>query len=93
MRVRSTFKSQMMFYTHLKIEAPGGLHTRPCAAISKLAKDHSVSCFLIYKDKKVDVHSILDMLCLCVGQGSEVSFEVEGDNADAFIQDVMLAIK
>lgn len=82
-----------MFYKHLKVEAPGGLHTRPCAALSKLAKDYKVSCFLVYKDQKVNVSSILDMLCLCVQQGDEISLEVDGENADMFIQDVLLVIQ
>ena len=93
MREKSIFKSQMMFYIHLKVETSGGLHTRPCAAISRLAKDHDVSCFLVYKDQKVNVHSILDMLSLCVRQGDEILFELEGENADIFIQDVNLVIK
>lgn len=61
-----------------------GLHARPAAGIAKIAQDAKSNVWLIKDDTKVDAGSIIDILTLACGKGTEITLQVE-DNSDAAI--------
>lgn len=60
---------------------PNGLHMRPSAAFVELAGKYRSAVTIHYNGKSCDGKSIWDLLLLAAMPGSELTLEVEGEDA------------
>lgn len=68
----------------LKISNKLGLHARASAKLTKLAGSFKSEVFVSRNGRRVNAKSIMGVMMLAAGFGSEVELEVEGaDEADA----------
>jgi len=67
----------------IKVTNPSGLHARPAAEFTKIAAGLECDVFLEKEGKKVNAKSILGLLTLAIGQGSEIDIICEGSGEEA----------
>ena len=67
-----------------KITDETGLHARPATVLVNTASKFNAEISLTYRDKKVNLKSIMGVMSLGVGQGADVVITAEGaDEAEA----------
>ena len=66
------------------VTAETGIHARPATLLVQTASKFQSEINLEYKEKSVNLKSIMGVMSLGVGQGSDVTITAEGaDEADA----------
>ena len=61
-----------------------GIHARPATLLVQTASKFASDLNLVYKEKSVNLKSIMGVMSLGVGQGSDVTITAEGeDEAEA----------
>jgi phosphocarrier protein len=60
-----------------------GLHARASAKLSKLAGSFKSDVFLTRNERRVNAKSIMGVMMLAAGQGSEVEIETDGIDEQA----------
>ena len=65
-----------------KITDETGLHARPATVLVNTASKFGSEISLTYRDKKVNLKSIMGVMSLGVGQGADVTISAEGADAD-----------
>ena len=68
-----------------------GLHARASAKLSKLAGSFKSEIHLARNGRRINAKSIMGVMMLAAGLGSEVEIEVEGDDQDAAL-DALIAL-
>ncbi len=64
--------------------AETGIHARPATLLVQTASKFASDLNLVYKEKSVNLKSIMGVMSLGVGQGSDVTITAEGeDEAEA----------
>lgn len=63
-----------------KVIAETGIHARPATLLVQAASKFSSDINLKYSGKSVNLKSIMGVMSLGVGQGSEISISAEGDD-------------
>lgn len=63
-----------------KVIAETGIHARPATLLVQTASKFSSDINLEYSGKSVNLKSIMGVMSLGVGQGSEISISAEGDD-------------
>ncbi|MEE6711769.1 phosphocarrier protein HPr [Pediococcus acidilactici] len=74
------------------IIAETGIHARPATLLVQAASKFNSDIQLTYKDKSVNLKSIMGVMSLGVGQGADVTISADGDDeADAIaaLEDTM----
>jgi phosphocarrier protein HPr len=74
------------------ITDPAGIHARPASALVGALSKFNSDITLEFKDKKVNLKSILGVMSLGIGSGSTVTVAANGsdeDEAMARVQEVM----
>jgi len=74
------------------ITAESGLHARPATVLVGLASQFDSTIHLEYKERTVDLKSIMGVMSLGIGQGAEIKVSAEGeDEQDALtaLQDIL----
>lgn len=72
--------------------AETGIHARPATLLVQAASKFNSDIQLTYKDKFVNLESIMGVMSLGVGQGADVTISADGDDeADAIaaLEDTM----
>jgi phosphocarrier protein HPr len=64
---------------------PQGLHLRPLAAFAQLAAKFRSVVFVCKDDEKFDGRSPIQLMLLAAVQGTELTLEVSGDDAEQAI--------
>ncbi len=70
------------------VKSTVGLHASLAAKVVQAASKYAVDINLIYKDKTIDVKSILGLMSLAIPSGENVIIEANGDQAEAAIADI-----
>jgi phosphocarrier protein len=70
-----------------------GLHARASAKLTKLCGSFSSDIFLTRNDRRVNAKSIMGVMMLAAGPGSEVVIEAEGPDEQAAMQAVRTLIE
>ncbi|MEJ6348714.1 phosphocarrier protein HPr [Holzapfeliella sp. He02] len=65
------------------ITSETGIHARPATLLVQTASKFDSKSTLEYQGKTVDLKSIMGVMSLGVGQGSDVVVSVDGDDASA----------
>ena len=63
-----------------------GLHARASAKLTKLAGSFKSEIFISRNDRRVNAKSIMGVMMLAAGLGSQVELEIEGFDEDAALQ-------
>ncbi|GAB4134191.1 MAG: phosphoenolpyruvate--protein phosphotransferase [Cyanobacteria bacterium J069] len=72
---------------------PTGLHARPAAVLSTLAKKYKSDIRLRLGDKTTNVRSVTGIMGLAVGNGATVQLEASGPDAQAAIAELSEALR
>ncbi|WP_332629156.1 phosphocarrier protein HPr [Halalkalibacter flavus] len=75
------------------ITADTGIHARPATQLVNKAGQYSSDITLEFKGKSVNLKSIMGVMSLGVGKGSEVTVKAEGSDADEALQAIEDVIK
>ncbi|MCM3716033.1 phosphocarrier protein HPr [Halalkalibacter oceani] len=75
------------------ITAETGIHARPATQLVNKASQYSSDVTLTYKQKTVNLKSIMGVMSLGVGQGAEVTIKAEGSDADDALKGIEEVIK
>lgn len=70
------------------IQNPSGLHARPATAFVQKATSFPCNVNVIKGSKKVNGKSIMGLMTLAVGQGDEVTLEVDGEQEEKALQEL-----
>ena len=70
------------------VKSTVGLHASLAAKVVQAASKYSVDINLIYKDRTIDVKSILGLMSLAIPSGENVIVEANGAQAEAAIADI-----
>ena len=68
-----------------------GLHARASAKLTQLASSFAAEVWLSRAGKRVNAKSIMGVMMLAAGKGSQVAVETDGQDADAALA-AMLAL-
>lgn len=60
-----------------------GLHARPATILVQEASKYNADIELVYKDKLVNVKSIMGLMALGLSQGETFTLQIEGDDAES----------
>ena len=74
------------------IKSTVGLHASLAAKVVQAASKYDVDIKLHYKDKVVDVKSILGLMSLAIPSGENIVIEANGDQAEEAIRDIAAII-
>jgi phosphocarrier protein HPr len=72
-----------MIKTTLSISNKLGLHARASAKLTKLAGSFSSDIFMTRNERRVNAKSIMGVMMLAAGLGSQVELEVDGPDEQA----------
>jgi len=75
-----------MIKTTLRINNKLGLHARASAKLTKLAGSFHSDIFLTRNGRRVNAKSIMGVMMLAAGMGSEVEIEADGDDERAAVE-------
>ena len=78
-----------MIRSNITISNKLGLHARASAKLTKLAGSFPCEVFLTRSGRRVNAKSIMGVMMLAAGMGSEVEIEVDGERE----QDAMDALR
>ena len=81
-----------MVKTRIKISNKLGLHARASAKLTKLAAGFQSDVFLSRNDRRVNAKSIMGVMMLAAGLGSEVEVEADGPDEQAAIDALLVLI-
>ncbi|GMG86595.1 HPr family phosphocarrier protein [Biformimicrobium ophioploci] len=59
-----------------------GLHARAAAKMAKLAGRYGAQINILCDGKTVDAKSVMSLMLLAAGKGTEIKIQAEGDDAD-----------
>ena len=75
-----------MIKTTITISNKLGLHARASAKFTKLASGFQSDVFLSRKDRRVNAKSIMGVMMLAAGLGTEVEIETDGPDEQAAME-------
>lgn len=70
----------------LVIRNTQGLHARPAEMFVRLAQQFRSRIELVLEGRRVEARSIIDLLTLGAGPGTELTLEAEGDDAQEAVE-------
>lgn len=77
-----------MEITKIKIKDPGGLHLRPAAKIVTCARKYKSKTVVCHDCKFADSCSIVDLVSLGAGNGSDIAVIAQGPDEKQVIQEI-----
>ena len=81
-----------MIKANVSISNRLGLHARASAKLTKLASSFQSEVFMSRNGRRVNAKSIMGVMMLAAGMGSEVELEVEGDDEQAAMAALLVLI-
>lgn len=75
-----------MLIRTLQVTNKLGIHARPAGAIVDITSRASSDVFLIYGGTRANAKSILNIMMLAITPGSQVQFEIQGEDEEEVFQ-------
>ena len=73
----------------LTVQNKMGIHARPAAMIVRISNKYAHTDVLVEKDgEQVNAKSIMSLMMLAAGKGSEVKFIAEGEDAEQMLDEI-----
>lgn len=79
----------MKLSSQIKVKNRFGLHARPAGLIVKLLQNSVSTVAFTYRDNTVNARSIMGLLTLCAPHNASINVEVEGEDAEATLQQLV----
>jgi phosphocarrier protein HPr len=76
-----------------KVTAETGIHARPATILVQAASKFDSEVHLEYKEKKVNLKSIMGVMSLGVGQGADIKISAEGSDAEEALKSLEDTLK
>ncbi|GGH80926.1 phosphocarrier protein [Pullulanibacillus pueri] len=76
-----------------KITNETGLHARPATVLVNQANQYQADLQLHYKDKTVNLKSIMGVMSLGVAKGAEIEVSAEGSDAKEALEGIEATLK
>ena len=70
----------------LKVTNKLGIHARPAGMIVDITGPAKSDVFIVFEGSRANAKSILNVMMLAIPLGSEVTFEVEGEDEQEVVQ-------
>lgn len=70
-----------------------GIHARPATVLVSTASKFKSEVSLAYKEKQVNLKSIMGVMSLGIPSGADITIKAEGEDADAVIQSLEEVLK
>lgn len=74
------------------VNSTTGIHARPATLLVQTATKYDASINLIYKEKKVNMRSIMGLMSLGIPKNAEVTLEVSGSDEEAALETISTLI-
>lgn len=68
------------------VKNPQGLHLRPAELLAKLSQQYPCKIEIVHNNERVDAKSIFAVVTLVALQGTELTFEADGENAEPALE-------
>jgi phosphocarrier protein len=81
-----------MIHTRVTISNKLGLHARASAKLSKLAGSFPCEVWMTRNERRVNAKSIMGVMMLAAGIGSEVELETDGDQEQQAMDSLLALI-
>ena len=82
-----------MVQQNVKVINPSGLHLRPAAVLAKLAASRKSAITIIYKEKKINCKSSLNIMAAGIMKGTEVLIQCQGNEEEQDLTTIVTAIE
>jgi phosphocarrier protein HPr len=82
-----------MITKSFKVTSEAGLHARPATAIVNEANQYGAEIEISYKDKTVNLKSIMGVMSLGIAQGAEVLIQASGSDEEEAIVGITNRLK
>ncbi|WEG10928.1 phosphocarrier protein HPr [Pullulanibacillus sp. KACC 23026] len=69
-----------------KVVSEAGIHARPATAIVNEANQYAAEIEITYKDKTVNLKSIMGVMSLGIAHGADITITAEGSDAKEAIE-------
>lgn len=69
-----------------------GLHARPSAKLTRLAGQFQAEIWLTCKGRRINAKSIMGVMMLAAGQGTDVEIETDGEDEQACMDALLVLI-
>lgn len=76
-----------------KITAETGVHARPATLLVNKAGQYTSNVEIAYRDKEVNLKSIMGVMSLGIPKGAEIEIKVEGNDEEEALAGVAEVIK
>lgn len=76
-----------------KVISETGIHARPATLLVQTASKFDSEIHLEYKEKKVNLKSIMGVMSLGVGQGADIKISAEGNDAEEALNSLEETLK
>lgn len=70
-----------------------GIHARPATLLVNKASQYGSEITLVYKEKSVNLKSIMGVMSLGIGQGAQITIKADGPDEEAALTSVAEVIK
>ncbi|MFP4286829.1 MAG: HPr family phosphocarrier protein [Candidatus Izemoplasmataceae bacterium] len=77
----------------ITIKDEAGMHARPASLVCKEAAKYQSESTITYKDKTVNLKSILGVMSLGIPSQSTVTIHVTGDDEDTALENILSVFK
>lgn len=77
-----------MIETQATIKSPAGLHARPAKELVNMAKKYTSEVRLEHNGVTCNARSMLQIMKMAAGQGSELKITVQGDDEKAASEEI-----
>lgn len=77
-----------MIEEKIVINSTGGLHAKLAAKLVQVSSKYSIDFRLVYKNKIIDLKSILGLMSLAVPQGESVILNIAGKDAHVAMEEI-----
>lgn len=71
----------MKIRKNIQVGLPLGLHLRPASGLVKLIQSFKSQVTIIYEHHRANARSLMGLVAMAIGYGSNIEVEVKGDDA------------
>lgn len=75
------------------VKNPSGLHARPASILARAAGQCESEVILVYREKRIQAKSILNIMAAAIKSGSEIEIQCSGESEEKDLKTLMELIE
>lgn len=91
--MENTLEENSLYARRVTISNSLGMHARPAAKIVEIAGEAVNNVWIINDKSKADAQSVIDILSLCITEGSSITVEIENANDVEILDEIINLIE